>query len=389
MSYATTAASDRQSPGTRRVTHHDPCPTCGRSDWCRVARDNTYAICNRRESDRPATGAGGGWVHRLTPGAARHRAPIIIPIRVAGAASEARLDAAYRRLLARCPLSDQHRADLIRRGIAHERIAGGYGTLPLKGRSSICRAMEAAGIDLAGIPGFTIKTGDHGDYWTLAGSPGLLIACRPPSRLIRGLRIKPDGPTAAGKGGKYRWFSSAEMPGGTASGAHCHVAIPASDSDPATIWVTEGEIKSEIAADRLGAKIISIPGVGIWPKALADVAELLPDGGRVVVAMDADWATNPAVLSAVWGLVRASRALGYRAEVASWANPFKGLDDALAGGVRPKVSTPDGLPDLDWKLKWQSRILCPCPKRPTPRPITLAAMRARIGGEIRGLARCT
>jgi len=312
------------------------------------------------------------------------------PIRRAGAASEARLDAAYRRLLARCPLSDQHRADLDRRGVAPGRIVGAFGSLRLKGRAAIGKSLQAAGIDPNGIPGLTLKTGDHGEYWSLAGSPGLLIACRSPSRLIRGLRIRPDGPMAAGKGGgKYRWFSSTDMPGGTASGAHCHVAIPAVDTDPGTVWLTEGEFKAEIAADRLGVKVISIPGVGTWSRALADLTELLPDGGRVVVAMDADWATNPAVLAAVWGLVRASRALGYRAEVASWAEPFKGLDDALVAGVSPEVSTPDGLPDLEWKLKWQSRILCPSPRRPTPRPITLAAMRARIEGEIRGLARCT
>ena len=317
------ATARTSSARSRRVTRRMPCPVCGGSDWCRVACDDSYVICNRESSERPASGGGGGWVHRLGPGVARAAEPVILPIRP-GAASAQTQHAASRRLLSLCPLGQSHRRDLIGRGMAPDRIAAhGYGTLPLRGRSAICRAMRDAGIALAGVPGFSIKSGDRGDYWTVAGSPGLIFPVLGRSGLIRGCRIRPDDPR---QGGKYIWLSSGDRPGGAPSGAHCHIAIPPRDTDPRSLWITEGELKAAIAADRLGARVISVPGVGAWLKALPDVLDLLPGGGRVVVALDSDWHDKPAVLGAIWGLVQSCRALGYRVDVASWDASSKGLD---------------------------------------------------------------
>jgi hypothetical protein len=47
----------------RRVTRAQPCPVCGRGDWCLVAADGGAAICPRTESPRRAGEA--GWLHRL------------------------------------------------------------------------------------------------------------------------------------------------------------------------------------------------------------------------------------------------------------------------------------------------------------------------------------
>ena len=77
-------------------------------------------------------------------------------------------------------------------------------------------------------------------------------------------------------------------------------------------------MKANIAADILGAAVVSIPGVSSWQLALMDLTELLPNGGSVVVALDADWRTNPAVQRAAWGLSRSCAALDYHAEIALW-----------------------------------------------------------------------
>jgi len=48
-----------------RVTKDNPCPVCGKPDWCLTAQDGKAAICARIESNRPAGNKGTGWIHRL------------------------------------------------------------------------------------------------------------------------------------------------------------------------------------------------------------------------------------------------------------------------------------------------------------------------------------
>jgi hypothetical protein len=47
----------------RRITRRNPCPICGRPDWCLIATDGSACICPRVQSDRRAGEA--GWYHRL------------------------------------------------------------------------------------------------------------------------------------------------------------------------------------------------------------------------------------------------------------------------------------------------------------------------------------
>jgi len=48
-----------------RVTKHNPCPICGKPDWCLTSEDGKSAICARTESDKPAGNKGAGWLHTL------------------------------------------------------------------------------------------------------------------------------------------------------------------------------------------------------------------------------------------------------------------------------------------------------------------------------------
>ena len=55
-----------------RVRRDNPCPICGKPDWCLIAGDKTAAICKRIESPKQCGEA--GWLHRLRdhePGRAR------------------------------------------------------------------------------------------------------------------------------------------------------------------------------------------------------------------------------------------------------------------------------------------------------------------------------
>ena len=46
-----------------RVSRSEPCPVCGKPDWCLVSNDGAVALCMRSESTRPLKT--GGWIHRL------------------------------------------------------------------------------------------------------------------------------------------------------------------------------------------------------------------------------------------------------------------------------------------------------------------------------------
>lgn len=56
-----------------RVTKKNPCPICGKPDWCGVAPDGSAAICMRIESDKPTSN--GGYLHRITKETAPRQPP--------------------------------------------------------------------------------------------------------------------------------------------------------------------------------------------------------------------------------------------------------------------------------------------------------------------------
>lgn len=57
-------------PGFRSVTKSNPCPICGKPDWCLVAKDGSRAACQRKTSAVPFGQA--GFLHSLTDAPAGH-----------------------------------------------------------------------------------------------------------------------------------------------------------------------------------------------------------------------------------------------------------------------------------------------------------------------------
>jgi hypothetical protein len=145
------------------------------------------------------------------------------------------------------------------------------------------------------------------------------------------------------------------------------------------VWIVEGEIKADLVALWLGAFVVSIPGVSSWSLALDDLAELLPNGGSVVVALDADWRKNAQVHTAAWSLAQACTALGYRTEVALWGVEHKGLDDLLVAGLSPLRTAVADMPPPTWAPKISARVLAPRPPRRAAKPPpTLAEAREKL-----------
>jgi hypothetical protein len=312
-----------------------PCPKCGKRDRCSVRSEPpALVVCYRSPSDEHS--ADGGYIHREgaferpTNGSAPSEPSVV-------RASEDVLDRAYRALLSCAPLSKEHRAALRARGLSDEHIErAGYATLEPRGRAPLAKAMvEAVGEHAAHVPGYVLRSDGARSWPSIAGWPGLLVPCRDARGRILGLQVRRDAP---GDGPRYVWLSSRSS-GGASAATFAHVPIIRPDARRDEVIVTEGPLKADVVTALDGRLCIAVPGVSAWSRALDALAAVGPSS--VLVAFDADRATNPAVAAAHRSLCRALVLRSIRATSLRW-NPSlgKGLDDALLAASRSNnVST--------------------------------------------------
>lgn len=305
-----------------RVNRRNPCPVCGKPDWCLIAYDGKTAIRARIESYKPAGHKGAGWIHALDnslplPSPQTKRDAIHNP-----KAAPIVLDTAYRALLSELTLSESHHENLWRRGLSDAQITGlGYRTWPPNGRRELAARLQVHGVRLAGVPGFYLE---HGQ-WQLAGPGGIATPVTDTQGRVVGLQVRCDN----AERGKYRWVSSRGFDGGCSSGTQIHVAGRASANSEA--WITEGALKADIAALKLGRLVLAVAGVGNWQGVMPIIAQLKPE--RVIVAFDMDKLSNPAVKLHSEALMTCLIKCGIRTFEADWDIHWKGLDDLLTEGT--------------------------------------------------------
>ena len=314
-----TSASATQRSISRkwaRVSKQSPCPICHKPDWCMVSMDRHAAICARTETDRPAGNKGAGWIHELDHSATLPPQKPTPNAPQTPKASPDVLNAVYSALLGHLPLSANHADNLRHRGLTSEEIRGlGYRTLARYGRREVVVRLGA--FKLAGVPGFYQESGG----WRLAGPSGIAIPVRDMQGRIIGLQIRCDRTDAA----KYRWISSRGFDQGCSPGAPVHIAGRVAAG--ADVWVTEGPLKADIAALRLGCTMLAVAGVGNWAGIIPIVLELKP--GRVIIAFDMDKTSNSAVQLHANTLIATLIRHGIRTFEADWNPVFKGLDDLI------------------------------------------------------------
>jgi len=303
-----------------RVNRHNPCPICGKSDWCLLSDDGKAAICARIESNRPAGTKGAGWIHHLDTATPLPPTKPRLDAKQTPKAPPGIVDTAYRALLSVLTLSEWHRENLRRRGLTDEQIASlGYRTLPLSGRHDLVARLRANHPRLAGVPGFYLEAG----RWQLTGPTGMAIPVRDTKHRIAGLQIRCD----TTESGRYKWLSSRGFNRGCSPGAPAHVAGTVSTGGE--VWITEGPLKADIAALRLDRLVLAVAGVGNWSSLVPIIRELEPS--RAIIAFDTDKVTNPAVKLHNESLMTWLIRRGIRTFEADWNPDFKGLDDVLVG----------------------------------------------------------
>ena len=247
------------------------------------------------------------------------QAPKRLPVPRARVASVEARHAAYQALIAMERLSPSHRAALLRRGFSLAEIDSGQYRTHFPGK-----ALE--GLVPEEVPGFYRV----GDTWLTRGPPGLLIPVRNREGQIVGCQVRPDN---AEPGKKYLWLSSSGKPGGASSGAPCHYA----KANGTQLWITEGPLKADLVASRLGQPCLGIAGVSNWHSAMP----LLGDVQEVILAFDQDQPgrAREAVEASARAFAQALTERGVRGLEATWDwSQAKGVDDALQAGVLISVN---------------------------------------------------
>ncbi|WP_285079244.1 hypothetical protein [Paenibacillus sp. UMB7766-LJ446] len=152
---------------------------------------------------------------------------------------------------------------------------------------------------------------------------------------------------------RYWWWSSGSKTNGASIGGPIpyHLALPSpclrywnSDNDAASlidcseVWVTEGALKADKAADGLLKPVFGLPGVGSYPLILEPLKEL--GCKHVVIAFDADSVKTPEVQRALELCAEFFAAnTDMKLSLAMWDISLgKGIDDLLDQGYIPQVS---------------------------------------------------
>lgn len=172
------------------------------------------------------------------------------------------LSQVYMALASILPLRDEHKADLLRRGLTEDDIRKfRFCSVPYDTKAA-CRKLISEGLVLEGIPGFykdrrgewDMKVPRDENYKPV--SAYFCPAYDGERNLLLGYQIRVMNPQ---KGAKYVWFSSVGKQCGTSSGTQANI-IPGENDK--IIILTEGLLKATVIYCLLNGKVtvIGIPG---------------------------------------------------------------------------------------------------------------------------------
>jgi hypothetical protein len=191
---------------------------------------------------------------------------------------------------------------------------------------------------------------------------GTILTEIPANRLIKGEKKKITvtkgeqkitlGEIEIRKGQKYFWLSSPNKPKGAEAGnpLPIHVAVPSAIRQilkPGQLltakkcWITEGPIKADIAAEKIGEPFIGVPGLSSWRQAMNTITNM--GITHAVLAFDMDIARKEELRDQIKIFKEELYKLDHikQCDVALWNEDIhgKGIDDILIRNLYPEVRT--------------------------------------------------
>lgn len=345
-------------PRDYRVNKRQPCPICGKPDWCLLDPAGNWAICMRVCGGKPTRN--GGWFYPLSE--QEHRLVAEKPTtRVAELVAPDRiLDVAYRSLLqfygveVRCndprlwPETSSPRvveSDPPVYTLAPLSHLPLLPEVPLQNTPRL-RQIERrrnASSDLVVDPvfaylarGYRIPGLYHSREWRWRTTNAMiLLPCYNLRQEMVGITLKTGGTP------KYIWYTSSGLPNGCGATARCCVL----GKPEKEWWVVEGILKAYRVHWLTGKPVVGLPGINTFPSILP-LLLAVSNGTQMIVAPDLDWRTNSMVgqqLQSAMDLVLKISPSNVRLAYWEWGidsegkvSP-KGPDDALLAGERIEI----------------------------------------------------
>lgn len=189
--------------------------------------------------------------------------------------------------------------------------------------------------------------GEVKEVWVTTDSLQKQVARLQPGDILCGMFKKwPDGRVVFSRPNRYIWLTSATRPEGCSPSTPIHVTAPVGSRcyHPGVVWLTEGPLKADVAAQYQRDRFIAVPGVSIR-QGVVEVLQAL-NARWVVLAFDMDGRTNPHVRRHTQAMIEHLVSAGFKVALAEWdagydpeseTYRFKGIDDALSAGVPVRV----------------------------------------------------
>jgi len=142
-----------------------------------------------------------------------------------------------------------------------------------------------------------------------------------------------------------------------------HVALPTNNREDgqrfSAVWVTEGILKAEVIAYKLGVVAVGALGAEALRTALSAVMEVARRWHKeanlfnapIVLAPDSDAKGQVGVAKAFWQLAKQLQREDFPVYFALWSSKFKGVDDALLANEMPVLAKPEG-----WLASLSARV---------------------------------
>lgn len=208
-----------------------------------------------------------------------------------------------------------------------------------KSKEKICEILEKKYGRFKNIPGFYYKNNKP----TYNMLPSILIPNIDLKGRIISITIKPLNRNFK-EIPKYYYFSSKDKEGG--SSAINEISCIVNKEKFNKILLTEGQKKAFVFENMFNIPSFSINGIGSYYKFLdEDFLKYLRDNKviDIMIAFDSDYKINNLVKEALVNTSRKLKILGFNVFILDWDLKYKGIDDLILKGLKPRVLFVDNI----------------------------------------------